>query len=96
MMNEDKRWANTPALRKQHHANNRGNEMTERQKQHQGRSASDDTELEGRDIKADALEGTGNQRVSGAFEGGKEKSDAALHIEELLKKEKDSHADNAE
>ncbi len=70
--------------------------MTERQKQHQGRSASDDTELEGRDIRADALEGTGNQRVSGAFEGGKEKSEAALHIEELLDKEKESGEGKAE
>ncbi len=66
--------------------------MSERQKQHLGRSASDDTEVEGRDIKADALEGTGDQRVSGAFEGGKAKSDAALNIEELLKKERESDA----
>ncbi len=62
--------------------------MSERQKQHLGRSASDDTTLEGRDIKADAQEGTGNQRVSGAFEGGAEKSEAAQKIDELIETEK--------
>lgn len=58
--------------------------MTERQKQHQGRSASDDTTLEGRDIRADALAGTGHERVAGAFEGAAASSDAANHVEELL------------
>jgi hypothetical protein len=62
--------------------------MTERQKQHQGRSTNDDTTLEGRDIRAGAVAGTGHAHVSGAFEEGAESSNDALHIEELLKKNK--------
>ncbi len=62
--------------------------MTERQKQHQGRSEGDDTTLEGRDIKADAVAGTGDERVTGAFEDGLESSNDALHVEKLLERAK--------
>ncbi len=60
--------------------------MSERQKQHQGRSEGDDTTLEGRDIRADTPDGIGSERVDGEFEGGAEKSEQALRIEEKLKK----------
>ncbi len=60
--------------------------MTERQKQHQGRSKGDDTTLEGRDVRAGAVAGTGHERVAGAFEEGAKSSDDALHIEALLDK----------
>ncbi|GEM_PF-6737829 len=60
--------------------------MSERQKQHQGRSEGDDTMLEGRDIKADAPDGIGTERVNGAIEGGAEDSQQALKIEELLER----------
>ncbi len=58
--------------------------MTERQKQHQGRSEGDETTLEGRDIKADAVAGTGHERETGEFEDGLESSNDALHIGQLL------------
>lgn len=58
--------------------------MTKRQKQHLGRSEGDETTLEGRDIKADAVAGSGQERVTGAFEDGLESSNDALHIEQLL------------
>jgi len=60
--------------------------MTERQKQHQGRSKGDDTTLEGRDIRADTPDDMGTERVAGAIEGGAEASRKAIHIEELLEK----------
>ncbi len=62
--------------------------MSERQKQHQGRSADDDTMLEGRDISADAPEGIGTERVDGAIEGGAEASQQAQHIGELLEEDR--------
>jgi len=62
--------------------------MTERQKQHLGRSKGDETTLEGRDIRADAPEGMGRNRESGAIEGGAEASQKALRIEELLEKDR--------
>lgn len=70
--------------------------MTKRQKQHQGRSASDDTTLEGRDIRADARPGTGNERVSGAFEEGAEASNAARHVEDLLEEAREPGPDDRE
>jgi hypothetical protein len=63
--------------------------MTERQKQHLGRSEGDDTMLEGRDIRADAAPGTGTEHVCGAIEGGTEASQKALHIEELLEQNRE-------
>ncbi len=68
--------------------------MTERQKQHQGRSEGDDTMLEGRDIRADTPEGIGSQRVDGAIEGGAKASEQALKIEEALEKNRRSSKDN--
>ena len=62
--------------------------MSERQKQHQGRSEGDDTMLEGRDINADAPDGIGTERVNGAIEGGAEASQLALRIEELIEKDR--------
>lgn len=62
--------------------------MTERQKQHQGRSEGDDTVIEGRDIKADLPEGTATERVNGDIEDGTEASQPALRIEELLEKDR--------
>lgn len=62
--------------------------MTNRQKQHLGRSEGDDTILEGRDIKADAVAGTGHEHVTGAFADGLESSNDALHIEKLLERAK--------
>jgi len=67
--------------------------MTERQKQHLGRSEGDDTMLEGRDIRADAAPGIGTERVNGAIEGGAEASQQALHIEELLEKNREKSAE---
>jgi len=67
--------------------------MTERQKQHLGRSEGDDTMLEGRDIRADAAPGTGTERVSGAIERGAEASEQALHIEEPLEKSREKSAE---
>ena len=58
--------------------------MSERQKQHLGRSASDDTMLEGRDIRAGAPPGVGGERVSGEYENGAEASAQAQHIGDLL------------
>lgn len=60
--------------------------MSERQKQHQGRSEGDDTMLEGRDIRADTPDGIGSERVDGAIEGGAEASEEALRIEKLIEK----------
>ncbi len=65
--------------------------MSERQKQHLGRSADDDTMLEGRDISADTPEGIGTERVDGTG-GGAEASDQAKRIGELI--EKDRAADD--
>lgn len=62
--------------------------MTERQKQHQGRSEGDETTLEGRDIKADAVAGTGDGHVSGAFGEEVESSEDAEHIARLLERAK--------
>jgi len=67
--------------------------MTERQKQHVGRSEGDDTMLEGRDIRADAAPGAGTERVSGAIEGGTAASQKALHIEKLLEKNREKSAE---
>ncbi len=68
--------------------------MSERQKQHHGRSTGDNTTLEGRDIKADALEGTGSERVS-AIDGGAEASEAAQRIEERLEKDREKSGKGA-
>lgn len=65
-----------------------GELMSERQKQHQGRSTGDDTTLEGRDIEADARPGVGSERVNGAIEGGAEASEQAQHIGRLLEDER--------
>ena len=46
--------------------------MSERQKQHLGRSKGDETMLEGRDIRADAPDGIGAERVSGGEDSGTE------------------------
>ncbi len=62
--------------------------MSERQKQHLGRSEGDDTTLEGRDIRADTPDGIGTERVNGAIEGGAEASQQALRIEELIAKDR--------
>ncbi len=67
--------------------------MTERQKQHLGRSEGDETTLEGRDIRADTPEGIGSERVDGAIEGGAEKSEQALKIEEKLEKNRQKTED---
>lgn len=73
--------------------------MTKRQKQHQGRSVSDDTTLAGRDIRADARPGMGKERVPGAFEEGVESRNAARHVEELLEEARepgpDDHGDRS-
>lgn len=58
--------------------------MSGRQKQHLGRSAGDDTTLEGRDIRAGAPPGVGGERVSGDFAEGAEASAEARHIGQLL------------
>ena len=58
--------------------------MSERQKQHLGRSADDDTTLEGRDIRADTPPGVGGERVSADLEGAADASADARHIGELL------------
>lgn len=58
--------------------------MTGRQKQHLGRSAGDDTTLEGRDVRAGTPPGVGGERVSGDFAEGAESSADARHIGRLL------------
>lgn len=62
--------------------------MTERQKQHQGRSTDDETTLEGRDLRAASIAGTNHERVNDAFDEGAESSADALHIQALLDKAK--------
>lgn len=62
--------------------------MTERQKQHEGRSEGDDTVIVGRDIKAGAVAETGAEQENDASEDDVEGSQPALHIEELLKKDR--------
>lgn len=57
--------------------------MSGRQTQHHGRSAGDDTTVEGRDIRADAPDGVGSERV-GASDGGAEASDQAKRIGTLI------------
>ena len=68
--------------------------MTERQKQHQGRSEGDETMLEGRDIRADTPDGIGTDRVNGAIEGGAQASQAALLIEALVETNRKRTAEN--
>ena len=58
--------------------------MTERQKQHLGRSEGDDTVIEGRDIKADAVARTDPEHANGAIDDGVDGSQPALRIEALL------------
>lgn len=60
--------------------------MTERQKQHEGRSEGDETLIVGRDIKAGAVAATGAEQENGAIDAGEEGSQPALRIEELLEK----------
>ncbi len=62
--------------------------MTERRKQDKGRSEGDENTLEGRDIKADAVAGTGNEHVSGAFGDERESSTDASHVARLLERAK--------
>jgi len=62
--------------------------MSERQKQHLGRSKGDETMLEGRDIRADAPDGIGAERLSGDDDSGAEASQQALRIEKLLEKDR--------
>ena len=69
--------------------------MTERQKEHQGRSASGDKILEGRDIRSGAVAGTAHEQLNKGFEEGAESSAAALHIQELLDKAKQHDSDEA-
>lgn len=68
--------------------------MSERHKQHLGRSAGDDTVLEGRDINADAPPGVGGERVNGAIEGGAEASEQALRIGRLLDEDRRGDAED--
>ncbi len=68
--------------------------MSERQKQHHGRSAGDDTVDEGRDINADAPPGVGGERVNGEVEGGAEASEQALRIGRLLDEERRGDAED--
>ena len=68
--------------------------MSERQKQHHGRSAGDDNVDEGRDINADAPPGVGGERVNGAIEGGGEASEQAHRIGRLLDEDRRGDAED--
>ena len=68
--------------------------MSERHKQHHGRSAGDDTVDEGRDINADAPPDVGGERVNGEVEGGAEASEQALRIGRLLDEDRRGDAED--